>query len=473
MMDGAVMTYDSRPVTTEPLHRPVMASQFFTTTPYGPAAMTSMAPSSYQPQVPFTTYSSFASSIPTMVSPFKQQSPERTQLPLASMMKPGSPVNMNIAYSSGRRESYVNGSPSPSVRSDTQLSTTKSVASTHSTVSKTITTNVSVNGGTPIEFNTCVDTLMKAIQSKNETDTIVQKVEAEHLAHEQIIRSPEQRPQPAAKSSRKRYHCDIQGCGKSFYQKTHLEIHRRAHTGDKPYVCKLPGCGQRFSQLGNLRTHERRHTGERPYMCDQCGKRFAQRGNVRAHLRTHMEGKPFQCKLDGCNKNFTQLGNLKSHQNKFHSETLKNLTAKFATLQDYDNVSKADRELWEYFATLYKNSNKGIKGRGKDRRVGSVAHASPVRMNNNTTVIHSQFSMAPEQRMQQQGGGDNQAAQQQHMAAVPAQLPPHGLSHPAAYTIGRPGGYGMFGVEDAGPVPGHAVYEGEHGRDLGFGDRMY
>jgi hypothetical protein len=27
--------------------------------------------------------------------------------------------------------------------------------------------------------------------------------------------------------------------------------------------------------------------------------------------------------------------------------------------------------LWEYFANLYKNSNKGIKGRGKDRKVGS------------------------------------------------------------------------------------------------------
>lgn len=32
-------------------------------------------------------------------------------------------------------------------------------------------------------------------------------------------------------------------------------------------------------------------------------------------------------------------------------------------------MSPQDRELWEYFATLYKNSNKGIKGRGKDRRI--------------------------------------------------------------------------------------------------------
>lgn len=29
--------------------------------------------------------------------------------------------------------------------------------------------------------------------------------------------------------------------------------------------------------------------------------------------------------------------------------------------------------MWDYFANLYKNSNKGIKGRGKDRRISSSA----------------------------------------------------------------------------------------------------
>ena len=31
-----------------------------------------------------------------------------------------------------------------------------------------------------------------------------------------------------------------------------------------------------------------------------------------------------------------------------------------------------DKELFEYFASLYKNSNKGIKGRGKDRRISTA-----------------------------------------------------------------------------------------------------
>lgn len=32
-------------------------------------------------------------------------------------------------------------------------------------------------------------------------------------------------------------------------------------------------------------------------------------------------------------------------------------------------VPEEERELFEYFAKLYKNSNKGIKGRGKDRKI--------------------------------------------------------------------------------------------------------
>jgi uncharacterized Zn-finger protein len=38
---------------------------------------------------------------------------------------------------------------------------------------------------------------------------------------------------------RKRYQCHMPDCNKSFYQKTHLEIHIRAHTGAKPFVSQL------------------------------------------------------------------------------------------------------------------------------------------------------------------------------------------------------------------------------------------
>lgn len=62
-----------------------------------------------------------------------------------------------------------------------------------------------------------------------------------------------------------------------------------------------------------------------------------------------------------------------SHQNKFHAASLKQLTQKFAAMREGDLVTPADRELFEYFATLYKNSNKGIKGRGKDRKIAGTS----------------------------------------------------------------------------------------------------
>lgn len=90
----------------------------------------------------------------------------------------------------------------------------------------------------------------------------------------------------------------------------------------------------------------------------------------------HTSAKPFTCKLDSCNKQFTQLGNLKSHQNKFHSETISNLKRRFETMKEGDMVSKWEKEMWEYFGSLYKNCNKGIKGRGKDRRISNTSISS-------------------------------------------------------------------------------------------------
>lgn len=39
-------------------------------------------------------------------------------------------------------------------------------------------------------------------------------------------------------------------------------------------------------------------------------------------------------------------------------------------------MTPQDRELWGYFAALYKNSNKGIKGRGKDRKISPTSRSS-------------------------------------------------------------------------------------------------
>ncbi|KAJ1924805.1 hypothetical protein IWQ60_004952 [Tieghemiomyces parasiticus] len=119
---------------------------------------------------------------------------------------------------------------------------------------------------------------------------------------------------------RRPFLCRVAGCGKQFYQRAHLKIHERSHTGYRPYKCPFKDCDKSFTQLGNLKTHERKHTGERPYKCTSpdCGKAFSQLGNLRTHERTHLAVKPFFCNMDGCEKQFTQMGNLRTHQRKVH-----------------------------------------------------------------------------------------------------------------------------------------------------------
>lgn len=139
----------------------------------------------------------------------------------------------------------------------------------------------SSNEALGLAFSTDVDCLMRAIQAKNQDgspeempmvcESKLDRVETLHMAP---VNHPvkEQQIIQMRNKARKRYLCSIPGCNKSFYQKTHLEIHTRAHTGVKPFVsaivcyiachpltskqlCKEPSCGQRFSQLGNLKVH--------------------------------------------------------------------------------------------------------------------------------------------------------------------------------------------------------------------------
>lgn len=160
----------------------------------------------------------------------------------------------------------------------------------------------------------------------------------------------------------KKYECKF--CHRFFSQPTHLEVHIRSHVGHKPFKCKY--CGRHFTQGGNLRTHQRLHTGEKPYSCDICFKKFSRKGNLAAHLLTHQNIKPFICRLDNCDKGFTQLGNMKAHQNRFHLQTLLELTKRLATVEtDLNSVPEEEKRLLNYFTSIYKNSNKGIKGRGK------------------------------------------------------------------------------------------------------------
>lgn len=364
-ISGLIQSYDSRTASSAPVNRAIMAPQYVPNTQYTSAPSSNLVPPHQNTQQNPFSYNPYAGgSINVLVPVPAFANNYIPQRPPPRLTQPDSDGNRG-PYARNDRHGFVEElhSQSPPIKPEPHWNppVTNSPSYT-SNNTKTISPITPTSGSNEITFKTEVDTLMKTIQTKSQSSQPQKS-------------SPVEQSRPVdgasrSKDDKKRYVCTIENCSKSFYQKTHLDIHERSHTGDKPYSCTQPGCGRTFSQLGNLKTHQRRHTGERPYQCETCGKRFAQRGNVRAHRIVHDQAKPYLCRLDDCGKQFTQLGNLKSHQNKFHAPTIRDLTAKFASMKDGDIVNAADKGLWEYFANLYKNSNKGIKGRGKDRKVG-------------------------------------------------------------------------------------------------------
>jgi hypothetical protein len=123
-------------------------------------------------------------------------------------------------------------------------------------------------------------------------------------------------------------------------------------------------------------------------------------------------------------------------------------------------VHAADKELWEYFANLYKNSNKGIKGRGKDRKVGS----------NNSSALSSGT------RFGIRGGGYSISAAGRGNMIIGV-----GAGVMGAYNTGRgeSGPYEMFNVGEESQS-GHSGSGGvssmetcDNDPPLAFGERMY
>jgi hypothetical protein len=66
-----------------------------------------------------------------------------------------------------------------------------------------------------------------------------------------------------------------------------------------------------------------------------------------------------------------------THQNNFHKDSLQDLTQKFVKFNLENHIPEEYRTLYSYFKTHYKNSNKGIKGRGKARRIAGGRDSKP------------------------------------------------------------------------------------------------
>lgn len=99
-------------------------------------------------------------------------------------------------------------------------------------------------------------------------------------------------------------------CGKSFAQRSVLQIHVCPNRPHKPYHCGH--CTQSFDHPNDLRMHAVIHAGEKPFKCGYCSRSFSGATTLHNHVRTHTGEKPFLC--ERCGKTFTQASQLHKHE---------------------------------------------------------------------------------------------------------------------------------------------------------------
>lgn len=99
-------------------------------------------------------------------------------------------------------------------------------------------------------------------------------------------------------------------CGKSFYNKSQLNIHVKAvHEKVKNHLCNL--CGKSFFNVKDMEMHVKRH-GIKDQACDICGNLFYCSLDLRRHLKIHQEP-TISCDVQGCNRRFYTNSKLKMH----------------------------------------------------------------------------------------------------------------------------------------------------------------
>jgi hypothetical protein len=496
MTPTTMISYDCRTATTAHIPRPEL-SQHFVPGTFSSAPMPSPPSPHYQAPISYDGYNPY-SAPPMLDAPFKpQESMERMQ---PRCMVPD-PVTNGGALGQVDGMPFIKRSCSPSVKSEANSTLSSSPSP------KAVACNAPAQATPLHQFNTAIDNVMRVIEAKREIlgpSDEVEFVQADEEKKEVAKDSQTQRSRGKAK--RKRFCCDVPGCSKMFAQKNNLDTHRRSHTGESPYVC--PYCQRRFTQSVNLKTHINRHTGERPYECPECDKCFPQLSNVKAHMRTHIRRElraVWVCRFANCPKAFTAKGNLKAHQNTYHVEEIEAFNAKLAAMKDKSMISEEDKEMAKYLGDVHNLANKGIKGRGKGRKVKRVMMLHPPQQQSSpaTSPISTDghagpypMSLLPHALSHLHMTQQQQQQQQQHQTMHHG-LPYYGVSNPAAYSMSRPpnmlfgslsintrepyghGGYGMDSdqLSDASSVHGSTpvmhTYEDEHGRELAFGERLY
>lgn len=230
---------DSHPATSAPLQRSLMAPQYMMGQVYAPAPVHTMASPPYHGHSSYN-YGPYHSPPPSTPMPtLKQEYVEHSDPRVLGLDADG---RRALTYTRYDRPALAYQAPSPSAVSDSQLSTAKSTATSSSVTSKTLTANETINPADQIEFKTNVDELMKIIQKGGDSQVEAQQPLTPVLTPKcEPAMSPLNiglvSPAPSnGKARKKKWVCDGPNCGKAFVQKTHLDVHRRTHTGEKPYV---------------------------------------------------------------------------------------------------------------------------------------------------------------------------------------------------------------------------------------------
>lgn len=100
--------------------------------------------------------------------------------------------------------------------------------------------------------------------------------------------------------------CNIEGCGKTFYCKLLLRLHRTSiHTGQS---IKCEVCSKIFPSDRSLYSHKLRHLNENKYHCTYCERKFNNSNSLKRHLDIHSGIRQFSC--EHCTSKFYRKFNL-------------------------------------------------------------------------------------------------------------------------------------------------------------------
>lgn len=246
MMDApAFLPYDSRSAPAAHMQRPLLP-QYVVAPAYNSGHMSNPPPHHYPSQQAFAyvPYQSPPPSTP-VGSPYRHDAHERL-VHGHKMMGPDGDASRAMHFRRSSRHANEGRLRSPSARSESQVSTARSVSSNPTANSKSITYNETIDPADRINFETDVDELMKVIQDKEDREeggrtqapTPAQTPNDELSGSQSPVSTIHSSTSRSEQKPKKKWVCDGPNCNKRFVQKTHLDIHRRTHTGQKPYVSR-------------------------------------------------------------------------------------------------------------------------------------------------------------------------------------------------------------------------------------------